>query len=135
MTVQEAFQKAAESILEELPQGPLTRYYRDLYTYSGSKQPFDEWQKEAEADYEEQCRIRNLDHPVIWDKEFVIDGGSGRRTVHLFLREGEDWICDECDMGPGGGSGSISLQKAIDLINNHKITSLVQELTTAHAKK
>ena len=100
----------SNGLLDELPEGPMTRYVRDIYACSGSDLPFKEFQKQWEAKYEEDCRIRNIEHPIVFQREIRLDR---YRTVSIFRRYKEDWHCSECNMAPNGGCGDIPLAEAL----------------------
>lgn len=99
--------------LEYLPEGALTRYYRDIYAISDQSIPFKEFVIEAEARSNQECEERNRLHPITFDKTIVV---GPNQTVHLFKRQGEEWSYSFCDMNPNGGEGCISLEEALNYI-------------------
>ena len=101
--------------LDELSEGPLTRYIRYIYAMSKMSQPFDEFKKEWEDNYDRECKQRNIDHPVEINETVRLDR---YKTVTFFKRKGEEWLCSECDMAPNGGSGNISLAEAKAMVKN-----------------
>ena len=95
---------------EDLPKGPFTRYIGDLYAMSESKKSFDEFKHEWEVEYEENCKKRDIEHPIEINETINIDE---YKSVTFYKRSGEEWMCSCCDMAPNGGSGSISLIEAL----------------------
>lgn len=104
--------------ISELPIGPLERYLRDIYIMSKSELTFDDFKIEWHAKNDQEVAYRNLHHPIVFDRTVKLDE---YRSVRLFKRQGEEWMCSECDMAPNGGCGNISLSQAMSLCNDSKL--------------
>jgi hypothetical protein len=95
---------------EDLPEGPLSRYIRDIHTISKSDMPFSDFKKQWEVDYNNECEKRDRDHPVELDKKVQL---TDSHYVRFFKRKGEGWSCLDCDTTPYGAAGKISLEEAL----------------------
>lgn len=115
--------------VENLPEGSLDRYIRDVHAGSDTTKPFELFKKEWENRYAMECEIRDKSHPIEYNKTFQLSVGPlYKHTVTLFKRKGEDWICGECDLAPNGGGGTISLEHALILINDVRIVEEVKNV-------
>ncbi len=85
-----------------------------------------------ELSEEQKLAERNKNHPIVYEEKIQFDE---YRSVSMFKRKGEDWICSECDMAPNGGEGTISISAAIALIElNGKDASKVKAFIDEEAK-
>ena len=96
--------------IEEMPEGPLNRYIRDVYAFSDKSISFEDFKKEWEEEYDKSTKQRNIDHPVEVDVTIRI---NEYLTVHIFKRKGEDYKCHRCDMAPNGADIPITLEQAL----------------------
>lgn len=85
-----------------VPLGAMTRYVRDIYALSDKSIPFGQYLKEYWEKNDADVEVRNSEHPIEYNKTFDI---GPQHTVTIFKRQGEDWLCSECNMAPNGGSG------------------------------
>ena len=99
--------------MQDMPEGALTRYYRDVYTVSKQTIPFEEFVEQEGREHEAKRLKLNREHPVLLDKKIRLDEF---RTIHFFLREGESLSCHFCDMAQNGGEGYITLKDALERI-------------------
>lgn len=110
---------------DQLPEGAWSRMMRDNWCLAkklgNNNQSFEEYKKDWEAKYDEDCRIRDIEHPIEFNKTVRIDK---YKTVQFFKRKGEEWMCSECDMAPNGGSGSVSLDEALRMVGKKDISEI-----------
>ena len=106
--------------LSELPEGAYTRYLKDIWYSSGEslhgESSFEEWRTAYENRKAVADAIRDKDHPIEHNHKFQL---TPYVHVTIFKRKGEDWSCSICDMSPAGGCGNISLEEAMETIENH----------------
>ena len=107
--------------INDFPEGALTRYIRDIYGLSKSDISFDDFKKQWKIDYDNNCRERNKNHSVEFDKVIHLNSFE---SVHFFKRKGEEWICSQCNMAPNGGCGNILLEEALKICNIKDVSQI-----------
>ena len=106
----------------DLPDGPLERYLRDIYAFSKKDISFSDFKKQWEIDYDNECIRKNKENPIEYNKTIYL---SNKRSVFFFKRKGEEWYCSETDMAPNGGWGHISLAEALKKCNIKDIKEIL----------
>ena len=111
---------------EELPEGALTRYIRDIW--NPLKGDFESFKKKWHEDFSARCAKIEKDNPIEFSKTFVFR----HLNVRLLKRKGMDeWGCF-FDEGAHGDYGTISLEEALKKISDKGVEVSLSDTNSEH---
>lgn len=116
-----------EISIEDLPQGPMARYLRDINLISG-KIITEEEEKEMSVAYEKA----RLENPQVYNWKVELNQYV---TLSIWrLKDDPKPRAYICDMAPNGGAGTSDLDGLIGYAQMHKRYDLVQSIKDAYEK-
>jgi hypothetical protein len=113
--------------VEELPQGALARYRRDICSITGKEITDEEW-AERDAKYEKE----RLENPQVYNWEIEINKYA---SVSIWRRKNDaEPTAYISDMAPNGGAGVSNLDGLISYAQMYKREDLIPSIKDAYEK-